>query len=82
MILGRNPRAAVVGGTVVPGAGHTSGTGVIVEADAAGYNVYRCSGGRSLCWIARRELIVPGVDDECDGPTFSGVTRRRRRGIR
>jgi hypothetical protein len=62
MIVGGSPRSPVIGNTVLSRADHAGGTGVIVDTDAVSYKVYWRNGRDTLCWHARRELIVPRLD--------------------
>ena len=62
MIVGRNPRIAVVGDTVLLRADDRRGVGVIVDTDAVRYRVYWRSRKGQLSWLFRRELAVPRVD--------------------
>jgi hypothetical protein len=62
MIVGRNPRAPVLGDTVLSRADHRRGTGIIVDTDAIRYKVYWRDGEGTLCWHARRELAIPRLD--------------------
>jgi hypothetical protein len=64
MIVGRNPRRAVIGDTVLLRADNRRGAGTIVETDAVRYKVYwRIRTGR-LSWHGRAELAVPRIDFE------------------
>ena len=62
MIVGRNPRTAVIGDTVLLRADNSYGVGVIVDTDAIRYRVYWRIGRGQLSWHARRELAVPRLD--------------------
>jgi hypothetical protein len=62
VIVGRNPRIAVIGDTVLSRTDHTRGCGVIVDSDAPRYKVYWRTGRGRLCWHTRRELTVPRLD--------------------
>ena len=59
MIVGRNPRTAVIGDTVLLRPGNRHGVGVIAHTDAIRYRVYWRNGRGQLSWHARRELAVP-----------------------
>jgi hypothetical protein len=60
MIVGRNPRHAVIGDTVRQRAANRQGVGTVV--DAVEYNVYWRNAGGQLSWRARAELAVPRLD--------------------
>ena len=62
MIVGRNPRTAVIGDTVLLRRGNRHGVGVIVDTDAIGYRGYWRIGRGQLSWHARRELAVPRLE--------------------
>jgi hypothetical protein len=62
MIVGRHPRHAVIGDTVLLRANNRRGAGTIVDTDAIGYKVYWRNGKGQLSWHARAELAVPRLD--------------------
>jgi hypothetical protein len=62
MIVGGNPRDAVIGDTVLLRGGHGRGIGTIVDGDATKYKVYWRNGRGQLSWHARGELTVPRLD--------------------
>ena len=62
MIVGRNPRTAVIGDTVLLRRDISYGVGVIVDTDAIRYRVYWRIGRGQLSWHARRELAAPRLD--------------------
>ena len=64
MIVGRNPRHAVIGDTVLLRADNRRGVGTIVDTDAVRYKVYWRNGRGQLSWHARTELAVPQIDFE------------------
>jgi hypothetical protein len=62
MIVGRNPRNAVIGDTVLLRADNRRGVGTIVDTDAIRYKVYWRNGRGQLSWHARGELAIPRID--------------------
>jgi hypothetical protein len=62
MIVGRNPRNAVIGDTVLQRADNRRGVGTIVDTDAIRYEVYWRNGRGQLSWHARGELAIPRLD--------------------
>ena len=62
MIVGRNPRTAVIGDTVLLRADSTRGAGTIVDTDAIRYKVYWRNGQGMLSWHPRGELAIPRLD--------------------
>ena len=62
MIVGRSPRHAVIGDTVLLRANNRQGVGTIVETDAVRYKVYWRIGKGQVSWHARTELAVPRLD--------------------
>jgi hypothetical protein len=62
MIVGRNPRSAVIGDTVLLWADKRRGVGTIVDTDTIKYKVYWRNGRDQLSWHARGELTVPRLD--------------------
>jgi hypothetical protein len=64
MIVGRNPRNAVIGDTVLLRADNRRGAGTIVDTAAIRYKVYWRTGRGQLSWHSRSELAVPRLDFE------------------
>jgi hypothetical protein len=64
MIVGRSPRHAVIGDTVLLRANNRQGVGTIVDTDAVRYKVYWRTGRGQLSWHAPAELAVPRIDFE------------------
>jgi hypothetical protein len=62
MIVGRNPRLAVIGDTVLLRVDNSNGIGTIVDTDTVLYKVYWRGGAGKLSWHARSELTVPRLD--------------------
>jgi hypothetical protein len=62
MIVGGNPRDAVIDDTVLLRGGHGRGIGTIVDADATRYKVYWRNRRGHLAWYVRRELTLPRLD--------------------
>jgi hypothetical protein len=62
MIVGRNPRAPVIGDTVLSQSDRRHGPGVIVDADGIRYKVYWRDGRGTLGWHTRHEITVPRID--------------------
>jgi hypothetical protein len=62
MIVGRCPRRAVMGDTVLLRNDNRRGAGTIVDTDAVSYKVYWRKGGGRLSWHVRGELAVPRID--------------------
>lgn len=62
MIVGRNPRNAVIGDTVLLRRDSRRGVGTIVDSDAIRYKVYWRNGRGQLSWHTRGELAVPRLD--------------------
>lgn len=62
MIVGRHPRRPVIGDTILSRNDFRRSAGVIVDSDTARYRVCWREGGGTLCWHARRELAVPGLE--------------------
>ena len=62
MIVGRNPRHAVIGDSVLLRADNRQGVGTIVDTDAVRYKVYGRRGRGLLSWHARGEVAVPRLD--------------------
>lgn len=62
MIIGRSPRQAVIGDTVLLRYDSRRGAGTIVDTDAVRYKVYWRNRRGRLSWHARAELAVPRLD--------------------
>ena len=61
MILGRNPRHAVIGDSVLLRTDNRQGVGTIVDTDAVRFKVYWRHRSQ-LSWHARAELTIPRLD--------------------